>query len=146
MLVLILVFNLDLEIYEKELYQNSLFFRTLMGNSMMSLTKTFYEATIYLGEDPEFGAFWKKMYDEFLLSKTKTLDVSGLSELMGNNPNIRQSVRLREQIVLPLIAIQQTALMNLRTLNDENRKNEQRYRKLIIRSMFGIINAARNSA
>jgi len=130
----------------KELYQNSLFFRTLLGNSMMSLTKTFYEATTYLGEDPEFGSFWRKMYDEFLLSKTKTLDVSGLSELMGNNPNIKQSVHLREQIVLPLIAIQQSSLMNLRNITDENKKHELKYRKLIIRSMFGIINAARNSA
>jgi phosphoenolpyruvate carboxylase len=130
----------------KELYENSLFFRTLLGNSMMSLTKTFYEATTYLGEDPEFGEFWKKMYNEFLLSKSKTLDVSGLSELMGNNPAIRQSVHLREKIVLPLIAIQQSALMNLRNLNAENKKHELRYRKLIIRSMFGIINAARNSA
>lgn len=130
----------------KELYQNSLFFRTLLGNSMMSLTKTFYEATAYLGDDPEFGEFWKKMYAEFILSKSKTLDVSGLSELMGNNPTIRQSVHLREQIVLPLIAIQQSSLMNLRNLNEHNKKHEQRYRKLIIRSMFGIINAARNSA
>ncbi len=130
----------------KELYQNSLFFRTLLGNSMMSLTKTFYEATAYLGDDPEFGDFWKKMHAEFLLSKSLTLDVSGLSELMGNNPTIRQSVHLREQIVLPLIAIQQSSLMNLRNLNDHNKKHEQRYRKLIIRSMFGIINAARNSA
>ncbi len=130
----------------KELYQNSLFFRTLLGNSMMSLTKTFYEATAYLGDDAEFGEFWKKMYAEFILSKSKTLDVSGLSELMGNNPTIRQSVHLREQIVLPLIAIQQSSLMNLRNLNEHNKKHEQRYRKLIIRSMFGIINAARNSA
>ncbi len=130
----------------KELYQNSLFFRTLLGNSMMSLTKTFYEATAYLSDDPEFGEFWKKMYAEFLLSSSQTLDVSGLSELMGNNPTIRQSVHLREQIVLPLIAIQQSSLMNLRNLNEHNKKHEQRYRKLIIRSMFGIINAARNSA
>ncbi|MCX8491876.1 MAG: phosphoenolpyruvate carboxylase [Cyclobacteriaceae bacterium] len=130
----------------KELYQNSLFFRTLLGNSMMSLTKTFYEATAYLRDDPEFGEFWKKMYAEFLLSRRQTLDVSGLSELMGNNPTIRQSVHLREQIVLPLIAIQQSSLMNLRNLNEQNKKHEQRYRKLIIRSMFGIINAARNSA
>jgi phosphoenolpyruvate carboxylase len=130
----------------KELYQNSLFFRTLLGNSMMSLTKTFYEATTYLSEDPEFGEFWKKMYTEFLLSKAKTLEVSGLTELMGNNPTIRQSVYLREQIVLPLIAIQQSSLMNLRIVTEENKKNELRYRKLIIRSMFGIINAARNSA
>jgi phosphoenolpyruvate carboxylase len=130
----------------KGLYQNSLFFRTLLGNSMMSLTKTFYEATTYLGNDPEFGDFWKKMYNEFLLSKTKTLEISGLSELMGNNPNNKQSVHLRERIVLPLIAIQQFALMNLRNLKDENKAFELRYRKLIIRSMFGIINAARNSA
>ncbi len=130
----------------KVLYQNSLFFRTLLGNSMMSLTKTFYEATAYLSDDPEFGEFWKKMHAEFLLSSSQTLDVSGLSELMGNNPTIRQSVHLREQIVLPLIAIQQSSLMNLRNLNEHNKKHEQRYRKLIIRSMFGIINAARNSA
>jgi phosphoenolpyruvate carboxylase len=130
----------------KNLYQNSLFFRTLLGNSMMSLTKTFYEATTYLGSDPEFGDFWKKMYNEFLLSKTKTLEISGLSELMGNNPNNKQSVHLRERIVLPMIAIQQFALMNLRNMKDENKVFELRYRKLIIRSMFGIINAARNSA
>ncbi len=130
----------------KELYKNSLFFRTLLGNSMMSLTKTFYEATTYLGNDTEFGEFWHKMYSEYQLSKAKALDVSGLSELMGNNPTIKQSVHLREQIVLPLIAIQQMALMNLRNLNDQNKKHELHYRKLIIRSMFGIINAARNSA
>jgi phosphoenolpyruvate carboxylase len=65
---------------------------------------------------------------------------------MENNPNILESVRLREHIVLPLIAIQQYALMNIRNLNGENKMYENRYRRLIIRAMFGIINAARNSA
>ncbi len=130
----------------RSLYQNSLFFRTLLGNSMMSLTKTYYQATTYLRNDAEFGAFWQKMFSEFELSKTQMLDVSQLSELMGNNPDIRQSVYLRDQIVLPLIAIQQAALMNLRHLSEDNKMHEPRYRKLIIRSMFGIINAARNSA
>jgi phosphoenolpyruvate carboxylase len=65
---------------------------------------------------------------------------------MGNNPNIRDSVKLRERIVLPLIAIQQFALMNLRTSSNLSPEDETRYRKLIIRCMFGIINAARNSA
>jgi phosphoenolpyruvate carboxylase len=86
------------------------------------------------------------MHAEYELSKEETLEISGLSELMGNNPNIRQSVYLREQIVLPLIAIQQASLMNLRNLTDDKKAYELRYRKLIIRSMFGIINAARNSA
>jgi phosphoenolpyruvate carboxylase len=130
----------------KKLYENSLFFRTLLGNSMMSLTKSYYKATSYLGDDPEFGEFWKKMHAEYELSCKRVLEVSGLEELMGNNPTIRESVRLRERIVLPLITIQQFALMTLRNLAEENKQYEQSYRKLIIRSMFGIINAARNSA
>ncbi len=130
----------------KNLYQNSLFFRTLLGNSMMSLTKTYNQATAYLGSDPDFGEFWKKMYHEFMLSKKMVLEVSDLKRLMENNPSIRESVRLRERVVLPLIAIQQFGLMNLRNLTDENKPNEALYRKLVIRCMFGIINAARNSA
>lgn len=130
----------------KSFYQDSLFFRTLLGNSMMSLTKTNYGATTYLGNDPEFGEFWKKMFTEFELSRLQTLEVSGLSGLMENNPGIRDSVRMRERIVLPLIAIQQFALMNLRNLDEDNKSYELRYRRLIIRCMFGIINAARNSA
>jgi phosphoenolpyruvate carboxylase len=129
----------------KELFQNSLFFRTLLGNSMMSLTKTYYPATTYLGEDPEFGEFWKKMYAEYELSKEKVLDISGYSRLMGSNSS-RDSVKLREKIVLPLIAIQQFALMNLRTPDASTKGNELKYQKLVIRCMFGIINAARNSA
>jgi phosphoenolpyruvate carboxylase len=130
----------------KALYENSLFFRTLLGNSMMSLTKTYFQATTYLKNDPEFGEFWKKMHSEFILSKEMLLKISGLSELMENNPVISESVRLRERIVLPVIAIQQYALMNLRYMKEENKIHEQKFRKLVIRSMFGIINAARNSA
>ncbi len=128
------------------LYQKSLFFRTLLGNSMMSLTKSYYPATAYLAQDAEFGEFWKKMFAEFELSRKRVLEVSGTAELMEASPNIRSSVRMRERIVLPLIAIQQYALIHLRNLKEEDKAHEGKYRKLIIRCMFGIINAARNSA
>lgn len=126
------------------LYQRSLFFRTLVGNSMMSLTKSYYPATAYLEKDPEFGEFWKKMFSEFELSKRMILELTAMPELMENNPQIRESIRLRERIVLPLITVQQFALMSLRSARDK--EHEGLYRKLIIRCMFGIINAARNSA
>lgn len=129
-----------------ELYQRNLFFRTLLGNSMMSLTKTYYPATAYLRDDPDFGPFWSMMYDEYQLARRQVLAVTGLAELMENNPLIRESVRLREKIVLPLIAIQQVALLRLRKPAEGDLIFQQRYRKLVIRSMFGIINAARNSA
>ncbi len=130
----------------KTLYSNSLFFRTLLGNSMMSLTKTYFQPTAYLGSDPEFGDIWRKMHEEFKLSNEMVLKISGFDHLMENNPMIRDSVTLREKIVLPLVAIQQFALMSLRMPKEGDKEYEQLYRKLVIRCMFGIINAARNSA
>jgi phosphoenolpyruvate carboxylase len=130
----------------KLLFKQSLFFRTLLSNSMMSLTKTYYPATAYLGKDKEFSGLWKKMYAEYKLSSEMILEVSGLSELMENNPVNRDSVKLRERIVLPLITIQQYALQQLRNMEKGETANEKFYQKLVLRCMFGIINAARNSA
>ena len=131
----------------KALYKQSLFFRTLLANSMMSLTKSYYPATAYLTKDKEFGDFWKMMFNEYKLSIAMILEVSGLSELMENNPVNRDSVKLRERIVLPLITIQQFALQQLRHPDPaKESENERQYRKLVLRCMFGIINAARNSA
>lgn len=130
----------------KVLFRDSLFFRTLLSNSMMSLTKSYYPATAYLAKDKEFGLFWKKMYAEYKLSKAMILEVSGLTELMDNNPLNRDSVKLRERIVLPLITIQQYALQQLRTGEAIEKSFEKDYQKLVVRCMFGIINAARNSA
>src|SRR5690606_22631073 len=59
----------------KNLYKRSLFFRTLLANSMMSLTKTYYPATRYLSKDEEFGALWNMMYDEYRLACERVLEV-----------------------------------------------------------------------
>jgi phosphoenolpyruvate carboxylase len=130
----------------QHLYKQSLFFRTLLGNSMMSLTKTYYPATAYIGDDPEFGELWHKMYNEFTLSKENILAVSNLPALMEDKDDIRHSIKLREHIVLPLIAIQQYALQQLRADELNGEESEKEYRTLVLRCMFGIINAARNSA
>jgi phosphoenolpyruvate carboxylase len=113
---------------------------------MMSLSKCYYPATAYLSKDKEFGEFWNMMFAEYKLSVSMILEVSGLSELMENTPVNRDSVKLRERIVLPLITIQQFALHQLRNLDAKNKEHEGQYRKLVVRCMFGIINAARNSA
>ena len=69
------------------------------------------------------------------------LEVSGDKELLASNKDIRESILLRERIVLPLVTIQQFGLQQLRKNPDQ-----KEYQKLVIRSMFGIINAARNAA
>lgn len=130
----------------KKLYEQSLFFRTLLANSMMSMTKSYFPATAYLSKDKEFGEFWKKMNAEYNLSVDMVLEVSGLKEMMDNNPVNRDSVKLRERIVLPLITIQQFAIQQLRNMESAEKPFTDLYKKLVLRCMFGIINAARNSA
>lgn len=126
----------------QKLFRDSLFFRTLLSNSMMSLTKTYYPATAHLESDAKYGTIWKKMYGEYQLSSELILEVSGQKELMQATPAGRESIKLRERIVLPLITVQQYALQKIR----KEKEPDPSLRTLIVRCMFGIINAARNSA
>jgi phosphoenolpyruvate carboxylase len=130
----------------KKLYQKSLFFRTLIENSMQSLSKAFFPATKYLRDDEDYREFWDKMYDEFLLTRELLLDVSGQKELLDSNNVTKVSIKTRERIVLPLITIQQYALQMLASDPKDLPVDVETYNQLIIRAMFGIINAARNSA
>ncbi len=134
----------------KELYQSSGFFRTLIENSMMSLSKSFFDLTAYMENDPEFGAFWKIIHDEYLLSKRLILKLSDYDNLMENDPSGKASIDVRESIVLPLLTIQQFALKKVRDMQlegvGENDELMKVYQKIVTRSLFGNINASRNSA
>jgi len=133
----------------KTLYKNSAFFRTLIANSMMSLTKSFFELTSYLSEDPEYGEFWNVIHDEFLLSKKMILELTGFKSLMENEETGKASIEIRESIVKPLITIQQFALMQIQKNKKYKHLNSKLldvYEKMVTRSLFGNINASRNSA
>jgi phosphoenolpyruvate carboxylase len=134
----------------QELHTNSLFFRTLLGNSMQSLSKTYFELTRYMEKDEEFGEFWKLIFEESVRAKKYLLLISGQDELLQTNPDIKASIKLRENIVLPLLTIQQHAMIRIKELeNSKGEKNEklkESYNKLVVRSLYGNINASRNSA
>ena len=66
----------------QNLYNHSLFFRTLLENSMMSLAKCFFPLTQYMREDAAFGDFRQIIYDEFLETKRLLLKISSHKELM----------------------------------------------------------------
>ncbi len=130
------------------LYKNSLFFRTLVDNAMMALAKSFVPLTQYMKHDAVYGSFWQMIYEEFKLTEKLLLKLSGFEVLMQNYPDGRASVEMRENIVLPLLTIQQYALIKLNEIKDvPNTDNLQAvYEKMIVRSLFGNINASRNSA
>jgi len=131
------------------LYHQSLFFRTLLENSMMSLAKCFFPLTAYMKSDPEFGDFWQIIYDEFLETKRLLLKIAGHTELMENYPDGKASIAMREHIVMPLLAIQQYASSQINELRKQPVVDEKLlniYEKLVTRSLFGNTNASRNSA
>ena len=133
----------------QRLYDNSLFFKTLLENSMMSLSKTFFPLTNYMKNDVIFGDFWQIIYDEYELTKKMLLKIANHKELMENYPDGKASIATRENIVLPLLTIQQYALLRIKELKIKDVTNVnliETYEKIVTRSLFGNTNASRNSA
>ncbi|AZI69117.1 phosphoenolpyruvate carboxylase [Cloacibacterium normanense] len=126
----------------KDLFRNSDFFKTLVLNSMMAMNKSYFPLTYYMKNHPKFGAFWQVLFSEYELSKEMMFEITGFHSLMEEEPVGRKSVKIREKIVLPLLSIQQYALMKLQ----KNEGDRVTLEKLVTRSLFGNINASRNSA
>ena len=112
---------------------------------MQALSKSNFNVTRYLEKHPRFGDFWKILFEEYETTGKMLLELSGQENLLSDNPSSRSSIAMREEIVLPLIAIQQFALQKLQDEN-LNAEEAETYRSLVLRAMFGIINAARNAA
>ena len=129
----------------KAMFRNVLFFRTLIDNSMMSMLKSSFALTQYIKEDPTYGPIWELIKKEYDLTASLVLELSETEVLMQEDKTARASIQMRDKIVLPLLTIQQYALHQLHKAETDPAMKEV-YEKLITRSMFGIINAARNSA
>jgi len=132
----------------KELYTNSLYFKTLIDNCEMAMKKCFFPLTEHFSKHPVYGEIWSKIFDEFELTQKYLFKLSGKHELMADYPVEQLSIQMRERIVLPLSTIQQYAITKFRKLEKAMMSPplKEVYEKLIIRCSFGIINAARNSA
>ena len=101
-----------------------------------------------MSKDEEFGEFWKIIHDEYQLTKKMLLKISNFKELMENEPANKLSITTRENIVMPLITIQQYAIQIVKEIESgrNNDIDKSVYEKIITRSLYGNINASRNSA
>lgn len=133
----------------QHLFKTSDFFKTLIENSMMSLSKSFFDLTKYMSKDIEYGEFWTIIYNEYKLTKRLILKLTGYKELMEEEQVGKASIDVRESIVLSLLTIQQYALKKIQNLEKEEVSDEEQlqvFEKIVTRSLFGNINASRNSA
>jgi phosphoenolpyruvate carboxylase len=83
--------------------------------------------------------------NEFELTRELLLLLTGSDVLMQEFPVERRSIAIREKIVLPLVILQHFALQQLNTLPHDDEFYSV-YNKLIIRTVYGIVNAGRNLA
>ncbi|MBL7744791.1 MAG: phosphoenolpyruvate carboxylase [Chitinophagaceae bacterium] len=132
----------------QKLYKNSLFFKTLLDNCEMAMSKSFFPLTSFLSKHKQFGELWQMIYGEYELTREYLTKLSGRDELMGDYPVDQLSIQMRERIVLPLLTIQQYGLTRIREMDEQQIQSPMKtvYEKLVMRCSFGIINAGRNSA
>ena len=100
-------------------------------------------------DNEEFGEFWLIIYNEYCITQELILKLTGYDSLMENEPSGKASIDVRESIVLPLLTIQQYALIKIQELEKEKIPDEKKlkiFEKIVTRSLFGNINASRNSA
>jgi phosphoenolpyruvate carboxylase len=132
----------------KQLYKDSLFFKTLMDNCEMAMMKCYFPLTSFLSAHPKYAEIWYDIFNEYELTKKYLFLLSGKNELMADYPVEQLSIQMRERIVLPLVTIQQYAITKVREIEEQLIDSPLKpvYEKLVMRCSFGIINAGRNSA
>ena len=113
----------------------------------MVLKKCFFPLTAYLNKDKKYGELWNDIFEEFERTKRYVLQLSDKASLMSDYPVDSLSITMREKIILPSLTIQQYAINKLREMDEQinNCPTKETYKKLVIRSSFGIINAGRNA-
>ena len=72
------------------------------------------------------------------------LELTDSQVIMQEYPVEKRSIAVRERIVLPLVLVQHYALQCLN--NNKNPELNDVYNKLVIRTVYGIVNAGRNLA
>ena len=129
----------------RAVYQQYLFFRTLVENSMQSLAKANFDLTAYIPRAlSEYAEIWHDLHREAQRTAGALMQVAGSNELLATEPVTRASIALRERIVLPALVIQQYALQRVRE-DGPDAATTTVMRKLVVRGMAAIVNAGRNS-
>jgi phosphoenolpyruvate carboxylase len=141
----------------RKLYKDSLYFRTIIENSMQSLSKVYLPLTSWVLQDSRFQEFHSLIIAEAELTKSMLLAVSGQDNLLSDDPINRESIKLRSELILPMSVLQQYALIHLWKFDnsessnpsqdklDPQIKDKEILEKIVVKTMMASVNAGRNS-
>ncbi|MGB5443742.1 MAG: phosphoenolpyruvate carboxylase [Gammaproteobacteria bacterium] len=132
----------------QEMYREWPFFRSLISNMQMALTKgemnIAHEYTRLASDSETAERIFARIRDEYQRTVTQVLDISGNHLLLEDNPRLGLSLYRRNPYLDPLNNIQITLLSRYR---DTSQSEEQRERWLhpLLRSINAIASGMRNT-
>jgi phosphoenolpyruvate carboxylase len=129
----------------KEMYKSWPFFRSTINNLQMAIIKADMasaEEYIKLVEDKNIAErIFKNIKEEYELTRTILLTISGNQELLDHTPNIKESIRRRNPYVDPLNFLQVELINKLR---QEDRITEELLTEVLL-TIGGIAAGLRNT-
>src|SRR5690606_3791830 len=102
----------------RKLYLSSGMFKTIIDNCAMAMSKINFDITSHLENDVKYGEFWKTMKEEYDRTKSHLLKITNAERLMDEFPVDRDSIAMRERIILPLVVIQHYSLQKLQDMDE----------------------------
>ena len=133
----------------QELYAAWPFFRNLLDNAELSLTKADMEiARMYSGLAPDpvlAERIFSEIWAEYRSAAGWIVAIKGSTELMASAPVLQRSIRLRNPYVDPLNYIQVEMLRRLRALPDPEGEEARDIREVLVLTINGIAAGLRNT-
>ncbi len=123
----------------KEMYEHWPFFRTLLGNVHLGMGRADMAiAKLYsrLVDEKVRDSIYQDIFDEFELSKTHLLQITGGDDLLHTEPWLQHSIRVRNPYIDPLNYIQVELLKRLRAAPDG--PDSEAIRHALLQSVNGI--------
>lgn len=132
----------------QEMYENWPFFRSLIDNLQMALSKSdLYIAQEYAGMVKDQGAaqrIFGYIEEEYRQTSDLILRITGQQEILDNVPVIQESIRLRNPYVDPLSYLQVQLLTELRALREKGEDDAMLLREVLL-TINGIAAGLRNT-
>lgn len=132
----------------REMYATWPFFRNLLSNAQMALTKAEMDTAeeyVALASDQERAtSVFARIQDEYRRTVHHILQVSDSSELMSDNPDIARSLQRREPYIAALNLVQITAIERYRN-QDLDEETREKWLLPLLRSINAIAAGMRNT-
>ncbi|MGG1519942.1 phosphoenolpyruvate carboxylase [Paenibacillus oryzisoli] len=132
----------------KQMYEEWSFFQTMLDNLQMALAKADLliakEYGSLVKDSPIAERIFNLIKEEYELTSSIILQITGQQEILDNVPVIQESIRLRNPYVDPLSYMQVELLKELRSLRDNNEDDTDLLREVLL-TINGIAAGLRNT-